>query len=51
MFVLILYSHLSDHRAPLHLDQLIAYMKSKPGVRFPTGEQIARYVKEARQAQ
>jgi len=27
------------------LDQLIAYMKSKPGVWFATAEQIARYVK------
>ncbi len=34
------------HRAPMHeLDQLIAYMKSKPGVWFATAEQIARYVK------
>jgi hypothetical protein len=27
-------------------DQLVAYMKAKPGVWFATGEQIARYVKE-----
>jgi hypothetical protein len=26
---------------------LIEYMKSKPGVWFATGEQIARYVKSA----
>jgi peptidoglycan-N-acetylglucosamine deacetylase len=30
-----------------HLDQLIEYMKSKPGVWFATGEQIARYVKQS----
>jgi len=52
MFVLTLHPHVSGHRAPLHhLDQLIAYMKSKPGVWFATGEQIARYVKEPGQAQ
>ena len=52
MFVLTLHPHVSGHRAPLHhLDQLIAYMKSKPGVWFATCEQVARYVKEASQAQ
>jgi len=52
MFVLTLHPHVSGHRAPLHhLDQLIAYMKSKPGVWFATGEQIARYVKESAQTQ
>jgi peptidoglycan/xylan/chitin deacetylase (PgdA/CDA1 family) len=50
MFVLTLHPHVSGHRAPLHhLDQFIAYMKSKPGVWFATGEQIARYVKQAGQ--
>ncbi|HWY46671.1 MAG TPA: polysaccharide deacetylase [Bryobacteraceae bacterium] len=52
MFVLTLHPHVSGHRAPLHhLDQLIAYMKSKPGVWFATAEQIARYVKESAQIQ
>lgn len=52
IFVLTLHPHVSGHRAPLHhLDQLIAYMKSKPGVWFATGEQIARYVKESAQTQ
>jgi len=52
MFVLTLHPHVSGHRAPLHhLDQLIAYMKSKPGVWFATGEQIARYVKQSKQNQ
>lgn len=48
MFVLTLHPHVSGHRAPLHhLDQFIAYMKSKPGVWFATCEQVARYVKPA----
>lgn len=52
MFVLTLHPHVSGHRAPIHhLDQLIAYMKSKPGVWFATAEQIARYVKESAQTQ
>jgi peptidoglycan/xylan/chitin deacetylase (PgdA/CDA1 family) len=52
MFVLTLHPHVTGHRAPLHhLDQLIAYMKSKPGVWFATAEQIARYVKAAAETQ
>ncbi len=52
MFVLTLHPHVSGHRAPLHhLDQLIAYMKGKPGVWFATAEQIARYVKQPRPGQ
>ena len=52
MFVLTLHPHVTGHRAPMrHLDQLVAYMKSKPGVWFATAEQIARYVKEAAQTQ
>lgn len=52
MFVLTLHPHVSGHRAPLHrLDQLITYMKSKPGVWFATTEQIARYVKQTRASQ
>jgi peptidoglycan/xylan/chitin deacetylase (PgdA/CDA1 family) len=48
MFVLTLHPHVSGHRAPLHhLDQFIGYMQSKPGVWFATGEQIARYLKDA----
>lgn len=47
MFVLTLHPHVSGHRAPMHyLDQLVAYMKSKPGVWFATCEQVTRYVKE-----
>ena len=48
MFVLTLHPHVTGHRAPIrHLDQFIAYMKSKPGVWFATCEQVARYVKPA----
>jgi peptidoglycan/xylan/chitin deacetylase (PgdA/CDA1 family) len=46
MFLLTLHPHVTGHRAPMrHLEQLIAYMKSKPGVWFATCEQIARYLK------
>ncbi len=46
MFVLTIQPHIVRHRARLqHLERLIAYMKSKPGVSFATTEQIARYVK------
>jgi peptidoglycan/xylan/chitin deacetylase (PgdA/CDA1 family) len=46
MFVLTLHPYLSGHRAPMkHLDEFVAYMKSKPGVWFATGAQIAQYVK------
>ena len=48
MFVLTLHPYLSGHRAPMkHLEQFVAYMKSKPGVWFATGAQIAQYVKTA----
>ncbi len=47
MFVLTLHPHVTGHRAPMHhLEELIMYMKTKPGVWFATTEQIARYVKE-----
>jgi peptidoglycan/xylan/chitin deacetylase (PgdA/CDA1 family) len=48
MFVLTLHPYLSGHRAPMkHLEELVTYMKSKPGVWFATGTQIAQYVKGA----
>jgi hypothetical protein len=47
MLVLTLHPHVTGHRAPMHhLERLVAYMKSKPGVWFATHEQIARYVKQ-----
>ena len=49
LFVLTLHPYLSGHRAPMHhLDQFVAYMKSKPGVWFATGAQIANYLKNPR---
>jgi peptidoglycan/xylan/chitin deacetylase (PgdA/CDA1 family) len=48
LFVLTLHPHVTGHHAPMrYLDELIQYMKAKPGVWFATGEQIARYVKGA----
>src|SRR6476659_7242670 len=47
MFVLTLHPYLSGHRAPMqHLDRFVAYMKSRPGVWFATGSQVATYLKE-----
>jgi peptidoglycan/xylan/chitin deacetylase (PgdA/CDA1 family) len=46
MFVLTLHPYLSGHRAPMkHLEELVTYMKSKPGVWFATCAEIANYVK------
>ena len=51
LFVLTLHPHVTGHRAPMRrLDELVAYMKSKPGVWFATGEQIARYVNQTQPA-
>ena len=48
LFVLTLHPYLSGHRAPMrHLNKFVAYMKSKPGVWFATGEQVATYLKNA----
>ena len=45
LFVLTLHPFVSGHRAPMqHLNALVGYMKSKPGVWFATGAQIAQYV-------
>jgi peptidoglycan/xylan/chitin deacetylase (PgdA/CDA1 family) len=47
-FILTLHPYVSGHRAPMqHLDALVTYIKSKPGVWFATCEQVARYVKQA----
>jgi peptidoglycan-N-acetylglucosamine deacetylase len=46
LFVLTLHPYLSGHRAPMrHLDEFVAYMKSKPGVWFATGTQITEYLR------
>jgi peptidoglycan/xylan/chitin deacetylase (PgdA/CDA1 family) len=47
MAVFTLHPHVVGMRSRIiYLDRLIRYMKSRPGVWFATGEQIARYVKQ-----
>jgi len=47
MFMLTMHPMVSGHRSRIvYLDKLITYMKSKPGVWFATGQQIAEYVKQ-----
>ena len=47
MFLLTLHPHLVGMRSRMgYLDDLIAYIKSKPNVWFATGGQIARYLKD-----
>lgn len=47
MFMLTMHPMISGHRSRIvYLDKLITYMKSKPGVWFATGQQIADYVKK-----
>jgi peptidoglycan/xylan/chitin deacetylase (PgdA/CDA1 family) len=49
MIVLTTHPHISGHRSRLlHLEKLIAYMKSKPGVWFATLEQITNAVNAAK---
>jgi hypothetical protein len=46
MLMLTLHPHVSGHRSRIvHLDHLLADVKSRPGVWFATAEQIARHVK------
>lgn len=46
-FMLTLHPYVSGHRSRIvHLDKLLMYLKSKPGVWFATAEQIANYVKQ-----
>lgn len=45
VFILTLHPYLGGHRAPMqHLDDLITYMQSKPGVWFTTCGELAHYV-------
>lgn len=47
LFLLTLHPHVVGMRSRIgYLDELIRYIKDKPGVWFATGEQIARYVKQ-----
>jgi peptidoglycan/xylan/chitin deacetylase (PgdA/CDA1 family) len=49
-FILTLHPYLSGHRAPMqHLDDLITYMQSKPGVWFATCSQVAAYASQSAQ--
>ena len=46
MLMLTMHPHVIGHRSrAVHLDRFIQYIKSKPGVWFATGEQIATYVR------
>lgn len=46
LFVLTMHPHYSGHRSrALWLENLITYMKNKPGVWFATHEQVAQYLK------
>ncbi len=48
MFILTLHPDWSGHRAPMRYeDQLVAYIKSKPGVWFATDGDVARYLTDA----
>jgi peptidoglycan/xylan/chitin deacetylase (PgdA/CDA1 family) len=45
MFMLTMHPHLTPQRSRIkYLEELILYMKSKPGVWFATGEEIARHI-------
>jgi peptidoglycan-N-acetylglucosamine deacetylase len=48
IFILTMHPHITGHRSRIvALNDLITYMKSKPGVWFATLEEIANYVKQA----
>ncbi|MEO6805822.1 MAG: polysaccharide deacetylase family protein [Edaphobacter sp.] len=47
-FILTLHPYLGGHRAPMqHLDDLLTYMQSKPGVWFTTGTKLAEYARQS----
>jgi peptidoglycan/xylan/chitin deacetylase (PgdA/CDA1 family) len=47
LFMLTMHPHLSTQRSRIkYLEELILYMKSKPGVWFATGEEIARHIQK-----
>lgn len=48
LFLLTMHPHIIGHRSRLSiLDELVQYMRSKPGVWFATHAQVAQYVKQA----
>ena len=52
VFVLTLHPHLTPQRSRIkYLEELIVYMKSKPGVWFATAEDIALYIKSQMETQ
>jgi peptidoglycan/xylan/chitin deacetylase (PgdA/CDA1 family) len=47
LFMLTMHPHITGQRSRMkYLEELIVYMKSKPGVWFATAEDIAKYVKQ-----
>ena len=47
LFMLTMHPHITGQRSRMkYLEELILYMKSKPGVWFATAEQIAQYIKQ-----
>jgi hypothetical protein len=47
MFMLTTHPHITGQRSRINqLEELILYMKSKPGVWFATAEEIAKYIKQ-----
>lgn len=47
LFMLTMHPHITGQRSRIkYLEELIVYMKSKPGVWFATAEDIARYAKQ-----
>jgi peptidoglycan/xylan/chitin deacetylase (PgdA/CDA1 family) len=47
MFMLTMHPHVTGQRSRMkYLEELVVYMRSKPGVWFATAEDIARYVKQ-----
>jgi len=52
LYVLTMHPHYTGHRSrALWLENLIVYMKSKPGVWFATHEQVANYLKKGAMGQ
>jgi peptidoglycan-N-acetylglucosamine deacetylase len=48
VFILTMHPHITGHRSRIvQLDNLIAYMKSKPGVWFATLQDVASYVRQS----
>jgi hypothetical protein len=47
MFMLTMHPHITGQRTRIRqLEELIVYMKSKPGVWFATAEQIAKWIQQ-----